>query len=440
LGRFKQARLTAFLLRTQLVKIQKGKPGSEKILNVVYLPKAGFTEDIQASLIGHSCFNVLALDRAIVKAICASFLPKELDNNGYRCDSPSASAAKSAYRSFWIDVLKYLKNGVKIDIMITGNFGYYAEQELAAACKGLRIPFIAMHKENLKGTSLARFYQKVYERRRIPFQGSLICDYNAIERQIQIDANSFPEDKIVITGMPRIDSIHSWRKKRSSSGGSWGETDKQVLFMSFSPKTGLPFMGRKTGERFESLGKDLEPLGWWRLVRECHGAMVKLARLEPNIHVVIKSKDSRMAIETLKDIFGSDFVCPDNLEIVVGGDPFEYIGNSRVVCGFNTTALFEAIAANVPTVVPYFAEADDPAMSLYVVDLEDAAARATSVAGLIEELRYYALADGRSNPDPDLTSAQKRILKKWVGNEDGKAGERVRNAIKNVIDYVDSAS
>ncbi|MBW1704789.1 MAG: hypothetical protein JRJ86_06435 [Deltaproteobacteria bacterium] len=317
--------------------------------------------------------------------------------------------------------------------MVTGNFGYYAEQELAAACSSLGIPFVALHKENLKSPALTRFYQNLYETRRIPFQGSLICDYNDIERQIQIDAGSFPEDKIVITGMPRLDSIHQWRERQSSDSRSQSETNRQVLFMSFSPKTGLPFMGRKTGERFENLGEDLESLGWWKLVHECHVAMVKLALSEPSIHVVIKTKDSKMAIDTYKEVFGPDFVCPDNLEIAVGGDPFQYIINSCVVCGFNTTALFEAIAANVPTVVPYFAEAAEPAMRGYVVDLEDAAGRATSVDGLVQKLRNYALENGRMGTTSGLTSAQRRILKKWVGNADGKAGERVRDSIKKII-------
>jgi len=122
---------------------------------------------------------------------------------------------------------------------------------------------------------------------------------------------------------------------------------------------------------------------------------------------------------------------PSNLKIMAGGDPLKLIKESRVVCGFNTTALFEALAAGKPVVIPWFEEALDERMQPFIVDMEDAVEYADSPDGLVKILYRYATDSGFQ--ERVLDGKKKRILEKWVGNADGFAGERVRNAVLEEI-------
>ena len=77
-----------------------------------------------------------------------------------------------------------------------------------------------------------------------------------------------------------------------------------------------------------------------------------MARRAPGAEIVIKAKDDARALAALRASFGAGFTPPANLSIVSGGDPFALITTADVVIGFNSTALFEALAAAVPVIVP----------------------------------------------------------------------------------------
>jgi len=74
-------------------------------------------------------------------------------------------------------------------------------------------------------------------------------------------------------------------------------------------------------------------------------------------------------------------------------------------------------------------------MKPYVIHMGDAVEYATSPDDLVDKLRTAALA--RRTLNADLHDASIRALDKWVGNSDGRAGERVRNIIRSEIEHSD---
>ncbi|MDP6344859.1 MAG: hypothetical protein QF491_15075, partial [Alphaproteobacteria bacterium] len=311
-----------------------------------------------------------------------------------------------------------------LDIVLTGNFSYFAEQELAAAAEADGTAFVALHKENLKTPGLEPMYEDIYRDRKMPFQGSLIATYNEIERGIQARAGTFPADRIKVAGMPRLDQLHHWRERHAGRDVSI-DSRPTVLFMSYNEKTGCPFIGRKTAAGQETLADELDAVRWNDLVVQGHRAIAELARRNPDLRVVIKTKDHGWALGALRRGLGESFQPPTNLEIVSGGDPFELIVAADVLAGFNSTSLFEALAANVPIVSLDFAEAADPRFSPYVVDLGEAADRASSPEEFIELLAARARQRSARARRGELGEAQKNMLAHWVGNPDGRSGERV---------------
>lgn len=418
----------ALFLRIHIKKILHA-PCNEKPVNVLIIPKEGFIDDILSSLGGMDAFNVYSVYRSALKAIAAGILAPSLDDNNYVSGDPAIEATKSAYRKFLAQVWSRLLPLIKFDAVLGGNFGYYAEHELAAALEELGTPFIALHKENLKSPGRAEFSSKLYRSRRGPFLGRKIFVYNNIERQLQVSSGVISPDRVVVTGMSRLDRIHRWRK--AQSGYKNRRERPRVVFFSFWIKTGLPIVPRKAmsgvDKGYETLDDDLADLNWKGLARGCHQAVLRLARENPEIKVIIKSKGRHRESSSMYAMLGEKAEFPPNFEIVVGGDPFDLITASNVVCGFNSTSILETIAAGKPVVVPRFAETLDEKLKPYIVDFEDAVEYAVSPDDLIDRLRGHAL-----NPKPinlELSQGDIGILERWVGNADGLAGERVFNAL-----------
>jgi hypothetical protein len=158
--------------------------------------------------------------------------------------------------------------------------------------------------------------------------------------------------------------------------------------------------------------------------------MIELAQLQPGIEIVAKTKGITRQDEELFQILdkaGKEL--PTNLRLVSGGDAFQLLTESRVVVGFNTTGLIEALALGKPVIVPRFGEANDPELRNLVIDLGDAVEYADSPQQLQELVALYA--SKPVTPAHDLTPKVKRILKHWVGNDDGQAGRRAYNAIRH---------
>lgn len=433
IARQKWTRLPALLLRVNIQCLQK-EAGSSKCIHLLILPKAGFTEDVIATFGGNLKFRVNALDRTIVKAIFLTFLPKEIDDNNYVSDDPSIEKKKKELRTYWNGVLANLKRLMKIDVVLTGNYSYAAEQELAAACIQVGIPFVAIHKECLKTPGLEDFYRKKYETRKGPFLGSKICVYNEIEKYIQEKAGVASPEDITVTGMPRLDKIHRLRQEMSREAPDSVGNKPSVLFFSFNEKTGLPFIGRKTNERFERLDQDLERLHFKTLARNCHIAMRNLAHQEPWIKVIVKTKGDVTAKRILAKYYGNSFVPPKNMKIVSGGDPMNLIANCDVVCGFNSTTLLEAASMSKPIVIPGFDEALMETHSPYILDLESMAYYAYSQDELIDTIRRVCVDSNKKISKTKLDAQTNRIIRKWTGNADGLSGHRVRTVIEKIVE------
>ena len=394
---------------------------------LLILPKGGFIEDVGAAF-GGGDFSLLGLARNHTKALYGSFLPRWVDDNSYKSAPASMDARKASLRAFWTKAWPGVQARAKASAVLTGNFAYAAEQEFGAVVEASGTPFIAMHKESLKTPGRELFFKRLYRERRQPFPGRRIVVYNTIERDVQIAAGIAPSENITVCGMPRLDNLHAWRER--STHDSDPRARPMVLMFSFHLKTGLPFIPRKPGGpqgRMETLEHHEEKMTWTALHRGFHQAAVRLARENPGLDVVVKGKADlpKWLKETTGGLLDLED-CP-NLRVLLGGDAQGLITRASVVCGFNTTALLEAIAAGKPVVVPRFAEALEDATKPFFLDLGDAVNHAASANDLYD--RLLAGAVPLAPPSADLSDHARDMLDHWAGNADGKAGDRVRAAV-----------
>lgn len=438
LARLQQPRLAARLLAMSVRPLRGQKTthaNKDTIFRVLVLNlnKPGFLEDIEDSLISDDTFNVVCWPNYVLKAFATGLLAPQLNNKRYDSDDPTIEATKRNYRRFLAEMWVHFRKIVPTDAVVSANFGYFAQREFGAALKELGTPFVVLHKENVKSPDRVKYWDPIY-RTRGAFEGNKILVYNDTERSLQIRTGVAEPDQIVVTGMPRLDRIHEWRENHADAKKA--PSPPTVLLFSFWRKEKLTATERITADRIRVDDADDEwsGLSWNTLCEQTHHAVVEVARRRPDARVIIKTKAFSRRVEDILGILkdgGADL--PANVKVVSGGDPFPLIKDSSVVVGFNTTALLEALAAGKPVIVPNFAEATDERMRPLVIDIGSAAARPQSQQELIEMICNCLDAPMPSSSDipPDVGQA----LRYWVGNDDGAAGKRVRQAVLREIAY-----
>lgn len=399
------------------------------------LVRAGFVEDVEESFRGARDFDVIIWPSFALKSFAAAILSPSLDHNNYLTSDPNAEATKRVYRDFLAQVWSYYSALMPVDVVLTGNFGYCAEREFGAVLEEVGIPFVALHKENVRPPKRVAYWHYIYNKRRGPFAGRKVLVYNDIERELEIASQIAPPENIVITGMPRLDRIHRWRRAIAVKGNNL--TLPQVLFLAFARHEKLTGIQRKrtagiAGDMEAIEGEEWGKLSWKELGENSHSAVVELARRRPDISVIVKTKGQRRKKDDIRQMLelAADRL-PPNLKVVAGGDPFELMTRSRVVIGFNTTGLLEAIAAGKPVIVPWYGEAQNGVMRDHIIDLAEAVHYARSPAELIE--LACAFVDNPIEVPEELDEASSLMLKYWVGNNDSAAGARVYQAIKDTI-------
>jgi hypothetical protein len=422
LARLRRPRAAARLLSMSLMPLpghraRRGAGRAHYRILVLNLNKPGFVEDIEESLLSNDDFEVLCWPIYALKACAAALLAPQLDNHRYASDNPAIEASKQDYRRFLVEMWRHFRAIQPIDAVISANFGYFAQREFGAALKEAGTPLVVLHKENVKSPGRVEYWDAIY-RTRGQFEGSKILVYSATERDLQAKTGVATPGQIEVTGMPRLDRIHRWRRARANAGGD--DDRPQVLFFSFWRK-----------EKVTGTGV-WEDLAWTELCEGTHRAIVELARQNPHARIVIKTKPVSQRVDEIWDILREPSRdLPPNLIVISGGDPIPLITESRVVIGFNTTALLEALAAGKPVIVPQFAEAEDARMRRLVIDVGGAVERATSPAELIRMAGAHL--DGPSATPEELSAAASDALIYWVGNDDGQAGRRVLDAVRAEI-------
>ncbi len=383
------------------------------------LPKSGGPEDLYASLdtLKDCDIEVWTLARRAIGEVMYVFLPTSITTDYvYASSDPKIESAKKQYREFLRAIWRYYGVWKRISAVIGFSIFYSSERELAAATEELGTPFLILFKEGTKSVAEHKRDEKIYQFR-LGSTGRAISVYNQEEKDVIVKSGFAKESRVVITGCPRIDPLHQLRMS-----GNPKREPKTVLFFSFSPMigVGLPWVEN------EWWGNALTPpvptpFAWETLGRSTHLALLELARKRPDLRVIIKVKVGEENESFVDEVFPTKL--PKNLIIIKRGLGENLVARASVVVGFNSTAVLSALAVGAPVVVPRFAEALLPGAEHCIFEYGEAASWARSAEELIS-LVEDAVASPRK-PNLELSPAAKRALERYVGNPDGKAGERM---------------
>ena len=429
--------LAALIFRASLKRVENLKNKGSGRYVALLLARPGLTEDAASIFENTREFLVLSAPQGFLKAIAAGILKETIDEQNYVNLSPEEEQSKSVYREFLQRMFTWVFRITRIDVIVSGNFAYYAERELHTATEALGVPFVVVHKENLKSPSKVAFFTDLYRYRRGPFTGRRIAVYNGRERDIQIAAGVVTEDRVNICGMPRLDRVHAWR--RANAGNKLPERPT-VVFFSFGTRTGLPAFRRKNnlpglfvaedGAFTEPMTPEMERLTWVETLRLTMRAAADFATANPKARVVLKSKRGRAQTAAFRNAVSDGM--PPNIEWVDGGDPFQLLKESWAVVSMNSTAVLESIAMGTTVLTPGYGEAATPEMQPWLADFGGAVERMDDPQRLVARLSEICAGEPPVVP-AELNAAATATLDQWTGNSDGKASERVYAVIEREV-------
>ena len=401
---------TAIIWRISLRKLHgKGSKVSRK--KVIILSRAGGNEDVQNALKNaiKPCSYYL-FPRSLVKHIFAIYLDGLVSDADYRSITSDIKNKKLLYKNHLSRVLFWFKKLFGLDAFIEFNITYHPEKELAEASKINKINFITLHKECLMTEESAKLWMSTLKERHLKFHIDAIGVYNKVTKDAILGAGLSDQSRIITTGCSRMDLSHEQRLHRKNPKKS-----KLVYFMIQNTA------GLLQKQRADNSTEDFKGLA-----NKVTQSLIKIAHETPNVEFVFNAKIGFSDMQ--KDLL-SDGI-PSNIKMVYEGTGHNLLLDASVVVGFNTTAVFEAIASGCQVISPeLFPEVPD-SLKDFVFYLGDSAYLPRNsnefqdvVLDLLKENKF----------DKELSNSKKKLLDNVLGNSDGNAGKRTMKLIEDSI-------
>jgi hypothetical protein len=380
--------------------------------NVLCIGRPIFDEDIAELAKYGGTLNYIIVPKLVFISIFNCFLPQLLLCHAKYHEIQGHEREKALCREFFEAFLTHFLRVIRIDAILTANYNYSWQQELAVAARNRGIPFVVLFKEGIsplfaEGVSPQKAYDLLvakYTNNR--FIGDKLIVYNDRIKNgfSNVRIEGIRPEIVEAVGIPRFD-----RYFRLESSG------RTVVFFSFNFEDKARHLGL-TAEEFEK---------YLAKTREFHVEVLKFAASHPALTVIIKTKNNpkfltyveAIASETQHGNLG-------NVVITNQGDVYDLIRDARAVIGYNSTTLLEAFAARRiviaadfrwGTVRDYFDEY--PSLPYYVSTAQD-------IAGVMSTVR-----EGHPIKNLELNS----LLHERVYIPDGKASARAEDAIRRAI-------
>lgn len=325
--------LTAAVLSWTAGRIRPRR--GQRMILVLY--RSIFIDDVKAMARFSGKFDYRVIMREHLQLIMKHCFSKEelagLGETTYHFEK-NAVHGKSKYYGYLNAMFPVLKKILHFEAILSGNFGYIEQQELARVAEAHGVPFVVLHKEGMDVFKNVRSLYKNYR-----FIGTKMLLYNEWIRDefLNLPLSGLTAEKAVLVGIPRLDKYFFQSNVPSAS--------RQIALFSFYPPSYFSHL-LEDKERYQEAEKRSEAFHYW---------VMDFAKKNPSINVVIKTKVPAFYLDYVEKIrdkyFSSDI---PNLRITNHTNATALILDSFAVLGFNSTTLIEALVADKIVLCPDF--------------------------------------------------------------------------------------
>ena len=310
---------------------------------------------------------------------------------------------KNFYVNFLTLSFKYLDKFFKINAFVSFNIFYYSEKYFEEVCKNLNKKFIILHKESALTPNEEKEYVQVYKKFNDKSLSARISVYSHSQKRILVESKIGTKKQIVVNGCPRSDFSFKLSKVKPKN--------KIIVFFLMEIK------------RY-SFSKSNQNLNWKKLYYQTLNYLNDYIKYNPNVTLILKGKTGVHKKRIISKYLNK------NCFFIEGGTGEKFLKDAKVVIAFNSTIVFEAIASHRNLIIPNFNN-ENMNKKIHMHQIKNKKHYINSKKQFFKKLDLYL---NNSNKIKKLTTEDKLTLNYYLGNIDGKSGERMRKFLYKEID------
>lgn len=312
---------------------------------------------------------------------------------------------QAKYSDFLNRLFNHLLKKQNISAVITANYVYAWQQEIAKICLNKGIPFIVLQKEGLAEKSEYLKFMKTYTNNNFIGTKLMVYNDNIKNALLQCRIRGMTDSNIETIGIPRFDRYY-----KMDSGG------QDLVFFSFLIAERLRHSDLSNKIIDKCLAQE----------KKFHIEVMKFASMNKDINVVIKTKQNerylRYVVNLAKD---NDYFNLNNLIITNTAKTYDLIKNSKCVIGFNSTTLIEGLISNKILISPRISFEG-------VKNWFDADSKLVNFANDYHDIKKYY----HKNINTNFLMESNKSINEYVYLPDGKASMRAENSIIKSIESI----
>lgn len=308
-------------------KIDWNTAESDKI-TVLCLERSQFIKDIE-ELRRLTHLNWVTLSAVRLKERQEPWVPKADRAQGFFSTwlkEPRAAYLRPILESFGVALLEEAQRTMRIDAVVAANMDYWQDEAVKLACRRLGIPFLVLCRENYTIPWTVPWHHDYLARTGFRFDGAGMAVFSETTKSTVALAFDDPSD-IWVTGAPRYDRwLHLTPLPEA--------VKTHISLITFNDP------GYMAADTFREVAEIFD----------------RVARAEdrPGLTWLVKCKKRGDRDEVLQRVGSLD---GSPLKFEYDTPLFELFPRSRVVIGYNSLALIEAMLTDAPIVVPCWGEA-----------------------------------------------------------------------------------
>jgi len=343
--------------------------------------------------------------------------------------------ANAAMRSAWArrvgTLLDRVHEGYPFEALILPSDTYFYVRSLVDWARDRGVATIVVQKETTVSPFVMATHAKAVQDA-FPFACDVMTVCSERLKEFWVRAGTDPA-RIVVTGQPRFDLYRQperWQSLESLGVPPAGDV-RTILFLAYHRQV-RTLVGVGFGDaRPDEASYVADDVYWDTLRRETEQVLVDLVATG-RYRVVVKPHPQQ-APEEMAALFPNVPAALRERIVFLSGshDARQLIVNADVVVGFQTTALYESIAAKKKTVCTFWSDEVEQFEDI-LIPFHQSAPGALTIARSPQQLRDAV--EDTSEVTPEEEEARRRVWEEHLGPLDGGASRRVLDVVERTVD------